>query len=163
VENSLLVTSAFLGLTATALTSLVPLKSMGISEGQTILKTVTGADGVVKAQIGGIASTSVIIMTFCAPLLGYLLYRRGISVLSAGALAIIVGIVSISIGIYNPLTLDPKVWMMILTVYVIFAAGIPVWVVLQPRDFTNSFLLYIGMAALFAGRPHVLAGLHKHL
>ncbi len=147
----LLVTSAFLGLTATALTSLVPLKSMGITEGQTILKTVTGADGVVKAQIGGIASTSVIFMTLCAPVIGFLLYKRGISVLFAGALATIVGIISITIGVYYPLTLDPKVWMMILTVYVIFAAGIPVWIVLQPRDFTNSFLLYIGMAALFVG------------
>lgn len=147
----LLVTSAFLGLTATALTSLVPLKSMNITEGQTMLKTVTGADGVVKAQIGGIASTSVIIMTICAPLIGFLLYKKQVSVLPASALALAVGTISIIIGVYNPLTLDPKVWMMILTVYVVFAAGVPVWLLLQPRDFTNSFLLYIGMAALFVG------------
>jgi carbon starvation protein CstA len=27
--------------------------------------------------------------------------------------------------------------------------GIPVWIILQPRDFTNSFLLYSGILALF--------------
>jgi carbon starvation protein len=31
----------------------------------------------------------------------------------------------------------------------LLAAGIPVWIILQPRDFTNSFLLYLGVAALF--------------
>lgn len=147
----LLITSAFLGLTSTALTSLVSLKSMNISEGQTILRTITGADGVVMAQIGGIASTSVIIMTLCAPVIGFLLYKKGVSVFLVSILAACVGIVSIIAGIYNPLTLDPKVWMMILSVYAVFAAGIPVWIILQPRDFTNSFLLYIGMAALFIG------------
>lgn len=147
----LLVTSAFLGLTATALTSLVPLKEMNISEGQTILKTVTGPDGVIKAQIGGIASTSVIIMTICAPLIGFLLYKKQVKVNYASALALLVGIISIIIGVYNPLSLSPNIWMMILTVYVVLAAGIPVWMLLQPRDFTNSFLLYLGMAALFVG------------
>lgn len=147
----LLVTSAFLGLTATALTSLVPLKEMNISEGQTMLKTVTGPDGVVKAQIGGIASTSVIIMTICAPLIGFLLYKKQVKVGYASALALLVGIISIMIGVYNPLSLSPNIWMMILTVYVVLAAGVPVWLLLQPRDFTNSFLLYLGMAALFVG------------
>jgi carbon starvation protein CstA len=32
----------------------------------------------------------------------------------------------------------------------VLAAGIPVWIILQPRDFTNSFLLYSDIIALFS-------------
>ncbi|MCL4425579.1 MAG: carbon starvation protein A [Firmicutes bacterium] len=144
-----LVTSAFLGLTATALTSLVPLKELRI-EGSTVLHTVV-KDGVQYARIGGIASTSVLVMTFFAPLVGYLLYKRDIKVWLASLLALVVGALAIITGIYYPLAIDAQTWMQILTVYVFLAAGIPVWMLLQPRDFTNSFILYAGIAALFLG------------
>ncbi|NTW77963.1 MAG: carbon starvation protein A, partial [Syntrophaceae bacterium] len=65
----LLVTSAFLGLTATALTSLLPLDILKLDPSQTIVKTVM-VKGVAKAQIGGIASASVIFITCFAPLIG---------------------------------------------------------------------------------------------
>lgn len=147
----LLVTSSFLGLTAVSLTSLVPIKDMMIREGSTILRTVTGADGIVRAKIGGIASTSVIILTFTAPLIGWLLYRRKVKVWKASVLAIIIGLLTITVGLLFPLSLDPKVWMIILSIYVVIAAGVPVWIVLQPRDFMNSFILYIGIALLLIG------------
>lgn len=142
-----LVTSAFLGLTATALTSLVPLKELRI-EGTTVLRTVV-KDGVEYARIGGIASTTVIIMTLFAPLIGYLLYKKRIAVWLGSLLAIGVNLLAIIIGVYYPVALDPNLWMQILSVYVFLAAGIPVWMLLQPRDFTNSFTLYAGIAALF--------------
>jgi len=145
-----LVTAAFLGLTATALASLVPVKVLGVDAASTSLKVITH-DGAQKVVIGGIASTSVIIMTLFSPILGYLYYRRGISVWTAGLMALVVGVGSVLIGISNPVMLDPKMWMIILSVYVLIAAGIPVWAILQPRDFTNSFLLYIGLALLFLG------------
>jgi len=151
----LFVTAAFLRLTAISLTSLVPLESMKIAPGETILKTLVDSDGILKARIGGIASTSVIIMTLCAPLIGFLLYKRQRNVAFVGLFALIIGIFSIIIGVIFPVTLDPQIWTILLTFYVILAAGIPVWVLLQPRDFTNSFLLYAGICILFAG---VIAG-----
>ena len=39
-------------------------------------------------RIGGIASMSVIIITLCSPLLGWLIYRRGITTLPAYLLAV---------------------------------------------------------------------------
>jgi len=66
-------------------------------------------------------------------------------------LAILVCIGSILLGMKYPVSLDPDIWMIILCFYTLLAAGIPVWIILQPRDFTNSFLLYMGVAALFAG------------
>jgi carbon starvation protein len=144
----LLVTSAFLGLTATALTSLLTLDVLRLDASQTIVKTIE-VGGVVKAQIGGIASTSVIVITSFAPIIGYLVYKKGINVYIASGIAIIVCIVSVMIGMEYPVTFSANVWMIILSFYTLLAAGIPVWIILQPRDFTNSFLLYAGVAALF--------------
>lgn len=144
----LLVTSAFLGLTATALTSLLSLDVLKLDPSQTIVKTIESG-GVVKAQIGGIASTSVIIITCFAPILGFLVYKKDINTYLACGIAIVVCIVSVIIGMEYPVSLNPNTWMIILCFYTLFAAGIPVWIILQPRDFTNSFLLYAGVAALF--------------
>ena len=151
----LLVTSAFLGLTATALTSLLSLEVLKLAPDQTIVKTIE-AGGVVKAQIGGIASTSVIIITGFAPILGWLVYKKEINVYLAAVIAIVVCIVSVVVGMYYPVSLSPNVWMIILCFYSLIAAGIPVWIILQPRDFTNSFLLYAGVAVLFAAA--IIAG-----
>lgn len=145
-----LVTSAFLGLTATALGSLVAVKDLMIDPNNTVLKVVT-VDGVQMGQIGGIASTSVIVMTVLAPLVGWLMYKKGISTTVGALLALAVGIGSIIVGLAYPVTLAPKLWMVILSVYVLIAAGVPVWALLQPRDFTNSFILYLGIAALVIG------------
>ncbi len=146
----LLLTSAFLGLTATALTSLISLDILRLDPSQTVVRTIM-VGGVEKAQIGGIASTSVIFITCFAPVVGWLVYKKNINVYLAAAIAIIVCIVSIFVGMNFPITLAPEVWMIILCFYTLLAAGIPVWIILQPRDFTNSFLLYIGVAFLFVG------------
>jgi len=145
-----LVTAAFLGLTAKALTSLAPLTTLNLSPDQTLLHTVT-ENGIIKAKIGGIASTSVIVMTLFAPLIGFLLYRRQLNVWLVSAIATLVSLLSIFLGFLFPIMINPGSWMFILAFYVFLAAGIPVWLVLQPRDFTNAHILYVGMIALVAG------------
>lgn len=147
-----LVTAAFLGLTSTALSSLAPAKALGLEKGQSILKTVTDPDsGVVMARIGGVASTSVVIITAIAPLLGWLMFRVKVRVLFLSLISIVVAALSIAVGLAYPITIRPDVWMLIISLYVLAAAGLPVWVVLQPRDFINSFILYAGIAALTVG------------
>ncbi|UCB51792.1 MAG: carbon starvation protein A [Candidatus Zixiibacteriota bacterium] len=159
-----LVTSAFLTATATALTSKWPIDKLGLSLGQTLLKTETAADGQTLGIIGGIASMSVIIITFLSPLLGYLLYVRKIRVAYAYLFAAVVCILSVWMGIKYPVRLDPETWMVILSVYVLFASGVPVWVILQPRDFINVQIMYLGIAALFLGLlSGGLGGLSLHL
>ena len=91
----LLVTSAFLGLAAVALTSLVPIKELGLEPSQSLLKTIM-VDGTIMATIGAIASTSVIVITIFSPLIGYLLYKKGISSYYAALLAILVCITSLN-------------------------------------------------------------------
>jgi carbon starvation protein len=143
----LLVTSAFLQMTATALTSLVPAAALDIRGGESLLRTaVSGGESFVR--IGGIASTSVIVITLFAPVLGWLLYRRNLRASLAALLAVAVAVLSIRIGLAWPLSISPGYWMIILSAYVFLASGIPVWVILQPRDFTNSFILFAGIAGL---------------
>lgn len=146
------VTAAFLGLTSTALSSLAPLDSLGLPEGSTILKTVTDPrSGLTKAKIGGVASTSVIVITFFSPLIGYLLVKKKMRVSIAGAISIAVASASIIAGLKYPVGITPELWMTIISIYVFFASGLPIWLVLQPRDFINSFILYGGLAALLIG------------
>jgi carbon starvation protein len=144
-----LVTSAFLSMTVTALTSAVPLKMMGLPADQTLLR-VREIGGVPHGMIGGIASTSVIVITLFAPILGYMLYKRNLNIGVGYIVAAAVALGSIYIGIIAPVSFDPRIWMIILAVYVTMAAGLPVWLILQPRDFTNVQILYAGILAILA-------------
>ncbi len=146
----LMVTSVFLKLTAASLTSLVPVSALEVPVGNLPVRMVVDG-GVEKFVIGGIATTTVFVITLFAPLIGYLLYKRNISVWLASLLCITVGVGGVVVGLHYPVQISPGAWMIILSIYTIFAAGIPVWLVLQPRDFTNVFLLYGGMAILLIG------------
>lgn len=158
-----LVTSSFLTATATSLTSMWPLEKLNLPEGQSVLRVVE-KNGLRMGVIGGIASTSVIIITLFSPFLGYLIYRRKFPVLPAYIIAGGVCVTSVIVGIYFPITLKPEVWMIIISIYCLFAAGVPVWLILQPRDFINVQILYLGLLSLFAGVVFGgLKGLEIHL
>ena len=140
-------TAVLLSATSISLTSLWPLSKIGAIEGKTILKSVV-QNGVAMGRIGGIASMSVIVITLFAPILGWLIYRRGLKQFPAYVLAITVCVLSVLLGIQYPISLSPNIWMIILSVYVLIAAGVPVWVILQPRDFINSQILYAGIGLM---------------
>jgi carbon starvation protein len=140
----LLVCSSFLSATAISLTSLWPLTKLGVGGTDTILKTVV-KDGITYGRIGGIASTSVIFITLCAPLLGWLIQKKGMSTLYAYLLASLICIISVLLGIQFPVSLEPFHWMIIISIYVLIASGTPIWIILQPRDFINVQILYGGI------------------
>jgi carbon starvation protein len=60
-------------------------------------------------------------------------------------------------GWYWPLKLSADMWLIVLIVYIVVASVTPVWILLQPRDYLNSFLLYalllISVIGIFAARP----------
>ncbi|MEW6411115.1 MAG: carbon starvation CstA family protein [Candidatus Zixiibacteriota bacterium] len=145
-----LVTSAFLSFTAISLTSLYPLDKLGLEAGQTMLRTTT-VGGQTMGIVGGIASTSVIIITLAAPLLGYLVGKRQIKTWLAFVIAFGICFFSVYVGFTYPLSLAPTVWMLIIAVYTFFACEAPVWFILQPRDFVNVQILYFGMIAMTVG------------
>jgi carbon starvation protein len=152
-----LVCATFLNLSATALTSMVANDRLGLTPGHTLFRMV-GAGASQKVVIGGIASTSVIVITLVAPLMGWLYLRKKVPVWICSLLALAVCAVSIAIGVFHPLALSEgpvigsltgtDLWKLILGGYVLVAAGVPVWIFLQSRDFINVHILYAGLAGL---------------
>jgi len=57
-----------------------------------------------------------------------------------------------ALGLNNP-SVAPGVWgwSRILLFYAFLASVLPVWSLLQPRDFLNSLLLYLGLSGLYVG------------
>ncbi|MDC7223199.1 MAG: carbon starvation protein A [Spirochaetales bacterium] len=105
------------------------------------------------------AATASVLFMGVAILFGFGVYRRGLNL----AVSSIIGVAllggCIYLGMLFPLTLSAQVWMWILLAYIFVASVTPVWILLQPRDYLNSFLLFamIGGAVigLLFARPHM--------
>ena len=143
VVSLALVCATFLNLSARARESAIPLGSLGAKTLPSFIQIQNG-----QAMIGGIASTSVIIITIFSPLVGWLYLKKQVAVWKCSILAIIICAISTIIGIYRPVQLHPETWKIALSIYVFFAAGLPVWLFLQSRDFINVHMLYAGMVVL---------------
>ena len=96
------------------------------------------------------ASTAMISIFFIvlAILFGFFVYRRnaplGISTIIGVALIAVAMIIGLK---WHPLYLSYETWMIICGIYILVASVTPVWILLQPRDYLSSFLLY-GMMIL---------------
>ena len=94
-------------------------------------------------------STAMISVLFIvlAIFFGLLVYRLNISIGIASVIGVvcIVGIVFLGLN-WHPLSLSYNVWMYVLAVYILIASVTPVWILLQPRDYLSSFLLYFMIA-----------------
>lgn len=92
-----------------------------------------------------------------ALILGVLLYRMKMNFSLAKVIGIIMLVISIVLGIELPIKASYDIWMVVMFFYIIITAAVPANVLLQPRDYLNSFLLYAGLllglvAAIFAFR-----------
>lgn len=97
------------------------------------------------------AGTASVLFIAVAIIFGFLVYRTGISLAIGTILGVIGMIASFWIGHVYPIALSKEVWLIILMAYIFVASIAPVWILLQPRDYLNSFLLYLMMIAAFAG------------
>jgi carbon starvation protein len=110
------------------------------------------------AKTPEIAGSSVLV-TFVALLLGYLIYRVKMNIYGATAIALVLFAASIWAGILIPIPASFEVWLVVLFFYIIIAAAIPVNVLLQPRDYLNSWLLYFGIFVGFAAAFFTFQGI----
>ncbi len=73
---------------------------------------------------------------------------------------------SVIADVANAETKSQRLWVFILLGYVMIAAVTPVWILLQPRDYLNSFLLYAlligGVGGLFFANAHVALPAYTH-
>lgn len=156
-----LLAASFLNTSATALTSRLEWNRMQLDAGQTLFRVVT-ENGRPLVVIGGIATTSVVVITLCAPLVGWLYIRRKTAVWKCSLLAIAICAGSVAAGLYVPVALPERftvlgigitgitVWKLVLAAYVLAAGSLPVWILLQSRDFINVHMLYAGIVTLIA-------------
>ena len=78
---------------------------------------------------------------------GFLVYRKNVPIGPASVIGVIGIIVIVAIGMnWYPITVSYNAWMWILGIYILIASVTPVWILLQPRDYLSSFLLYFMIA-----------------
>ncbi len=112
------------------------------------------AAGVANAQVA-MVSLMFIVM---AVIFGFAVYRKGVDMKIASVIGVIGIALCIVIGLnFYPVQLSTNAWMYIVGLYIIVASVAPVWILLQPRDYLSSFLLYAMLAlaavAVFMGNP----------
>lgn len=100
------------------------------------------------------ASVAMISLLFIviAIVFGFCVYRRNVPM----GIASVVGVLAIAgimvIGMnFHPIYLSTKTWMWIVGLYIAIASVTPVWILLQPRDYLSSFLLYAMLGVAFFG------------
>jgi len=87
-----------------------------------------------------------------AMLIGYLIYRRNMPLWPLIGVGFVLMLVTTWMGLYLPVTgVSASAWSWSLLVYAFAASVLPVWLLLQPRDFLNSLLLYLAMICMLAG------------
>ncbi|HRU38446.1 MAG TPA: carbon starvation protein A [Candidatus Goldiibacteriota bacterium] len=97
------------------------------------------------------AGTSSGLFIVIAVAFGYFVYVKKTPLLPSTVLGVALLLGSVWLGIVYPLSLQYNTWIIILLIYVVIASVTPVWLLLQPRDYLNSFFLYIILAAGFLG------------
>ena len=84
-----------------------------------------------------------ILFIVVAVIWGLALRGKKLSTAANVGIAIAIIIVVVAAGYNMPfIALDYTTWMIILGVYILIASVAPVWVLLQPRDYLSSYLLY---------------------
>lgn len=116
----------------------------------------------------GVATSSILFIAV-APVFGYLVYRRGVSLLNASLVFVPLVFFFIWLGTVFPFDIATMTgweqkqvktfWIVLLMVYAAGASVLPVWTLLQPRDYLNSYLLYamllFGIAGVVIYQPQL--------
>ncbi|MBQ9250312.1 MAG: carbon starvation protein A [Oscillospiraceae bacterium] len=98
------------------------------------------------AANGSTAMTSILFIVIAA-IFGFFVYRKNAKIGPATVIGIIGIIAIVFLGQFAGLHFSRTFWVLFIAVYVTVASLLPVWILLQPRDYLSSFLLY-GMMIL---------------
>lgn len=86
-----------------------------------------------------------------AMLFGWVVYRRQVKLWLATALALLMLAGLILLGDLLPVSAPYTVWLVGAFAYSFVAATLPVWVLLQPRDYLSMYILLLGMVGGYLG------------
>jgi len=92
-----------------------------------------------------------------AAFIGFLVYRRGIGLLWPTLIGITLLYTAMWAGEFIPISLPdsvggltpPVMWVLILFIYAGIASSLPVWLLLQPRDYINGMQLVVALTVIY--------------
>ena len=118
----------------------------------------SGAVDMVASEANARVAMVSILFIVIAIIFGFCVYRRNVPMGAASVVGVLAIVAIIAIGLnFHPIYLSSTTWMWIVGLYICIASVAPVWILLQPRDYLSSFLLYAMLAlaavAVFKGNP----------
>lgn len=139
----------------------------------TLILMVNAVFAVVIANLFTAFPGSVVPIWFEIPvavLVGWWVYRKKGGLLWPSIAALVALYVMVWFGARMPVTIADgallgftghQAWIVIMFVYAAIASVLPVWVLLQPRDYINSHQLFVALGVIYAGiflvNPEVVA------
>lgn len=118
----------------------------------------SGVVGVAASTSNARVAMVSILFIVIAVIFGFCVYRRNtpVGISTVVGVAAIAAIIAIGMN-WHPIYLSSTAWMWIVAVYITVVSVTPVWILLQPRDYLSSFLLYammiLAVVAVFVARP----------
>lgn len=97
---------------------------------------------------------------FIAVIVGVLIYKKKYNALHLSIIGLVILYIFVYIGTFTPISLDwygidkssqLTIWIFLLFMYSAIASLLPVWVLLQPRDYLNSHQLIVGLILIYSG------------
>ncbi len=108
-------------------------------------------DQAASATNASVAMVSLLFIVI-AIVFGFMVYRRNASMAVSTLLGVVAIALCMVIGMnFHPIYLTTNTWMIIVGIYITIASVTPVWILLQPRDYLSSFLLYAMLAVALVG------------
>ena len=136
------------------LTLILVVAAFGSIVANTFMATYTESGAVDYAASAANATTAMISILFIliAIAFGFLVYRRNAGLGVSTIVGVVAIIICMVVGMnWHPIYLSNTAWMVIVGIYILAASVAPVWILLQPRDYLSSFLLYFMMIVAVVG------------
>lgn len=99
---------------------------------------------------GSVATASMLFIPLSIAF-GFLVYRKNAPLVVSSVVGVILLAVCIAVGLKYPIYFSKTFWLGVVFIYIFIASVTPVWILLQPRDYLNSFLLYFMIIAAVVG------------
>ncbi len=108
-------------------------------------------NAVTKVAANGAVATTSILFIVEAVALGFILKYAKLNKWVNTGIAIVMLVAAVAIGLKCPVYLGRTTWHVIIFIYILIACVTPVWALLQPRDYLNSYLLIFMIVGAVVG------------
>ncbi len=90
-------------------------------------------------------------LIFLASIFGTLVYKKNVNIITPTIISLMVVGLLIAIGETTAIVLPYDTWLVVIILYSFVAAILPVWILLQPRDYLSMYILIFGLLLALVG------------